>query len=151
MTDNSPNTSDPNQPSSLPWYAGGLNFECSGCGGCCIGDPGYVWVNKEEIAALAELLDMTKGEFKRAYARKEHGRRSLRERKNGDCVFFDRKIMGCTVYKARPVQCRTWPFWQSNLKSPGTWEYTCNECPGAGEGPLVPLDEIEQQRIQKRV
>ena len=53
---------------------------------------------------------------------------------------------GCTVYEDRPLQCRTWPFWQSNLKSPGTWEYTCNECPGAGKGRLVPLAKIEEYR-----
>ena len=39
--------------SSRPWYRDGLRFECSQCGDCCTGAPGYVWVNKEEIASLA--------------------------------------------------------------------------------------------------
>ncbi|MEA1949912.1 MAG: YkgJ family cysteine cluster protein [Planctomycetota bacterium] len=151
MTEKNNNKSDHDRPSNLPWYEDGLRFECAGCGGCCIGDPGYVWVNKEEIAALAELLEMTAAGFRRKYVRKEHGRRSLRELENGDCVFFDRKTMGCTVYEARPLQCRTWPFWQSNLHSPGTWEYTRGECPGAGTGPVVSFEEIELQRTQKRV
>ncbi len=154
MTDKSHNASDPNQsdqPSSLPWYENGLRFRCAGCGGCCIGDPGYVWVNKLEIAALAESLGMTAAEFRRQYVRKEHGRHSLRELESGDCVFFIRKTSGCTVYEARPLQCRTWPFWQSNLRSPGSWECTCGECPGAGKGPLVSFEEIELQRTQKRV
>ena len=38
---------------SEPWYKDGLQFECSQCGDCCTGAPGYVWVNKQEIAALA--------------------------------------------------------------------------------------------------
>ena len=46
------------------------------------------------------------------YTRKAQGRVTLRERANGDCVFWDRKA-GCTVYPARPAQCRTWPFWES--------------------------------------
>ena len=94
---------------------------------------------------------MSAAAFRRQYVRKEDGRRSLHELDDGDCVFFDRKTNGCTVYKARPLQCRTWPFWQSNLHSPGTWGYTREECPGAGKGPLVSLEEIELQRAQKRV
>ena len=154
MTDTNPKTSTSNQPdqtSNLPWYADGLRFKCTGCGGCCHGDPGYVWVNKEEIDALAAALSMTPAEFRRRYVRKEHGRRSLRELDGGDCVFFDRKTMGCTVYEARPLQCRSWPFWQSNLRSPATWEHTCEHCPGAGKGPRVTIEEIELRRTKKRV
>ena len=29
----------------------GLRFECTQCGDCCTGAPGYVWVNKAEISA----------------------------------------------------------------------------------------------------
>ena len=38
---------------SDPWYQQGLKFHCLGCGDCCTGEPGYVWVTKAEIAALA--------------------------------------------------------------------------------------------------
>ena len=37
------------------WYQDGLAFECTRCGACCTGAPGYVWVNDEEIARLAAL------------------------------------------------------------------------------------------------
>ena len=37
-----------------PWFKDGLRFECTQCGDCCTGSPGYVWVNDEEISALAE-------------------------------------------------------------------------------------------------
>ena len=154
MTDqnrNASNTNPPHPASNLPWYGEGLRFQCKGCGGCCTGDPGYVWVNKREIAELAAALKMTATEFKRRYVRTEHRKCSLRERENGDCVFFDRKTMGCTVYDARPTQCRTWPFWQSNLRRPTAWEQTCQECLGAGQGPLIPFEEIELRRTSKRV
>ena len=36
-----------------PWYKDGLKFKCTGCGDCCTGGEGYVWVNKQEIVALA--------------------------------------------------------------------------------------------------
>ena len=113
-----------------PWYADGLKFKCSGCGDCCTGAPGYVWVNKEEIAALSTEMEMNVEEFERLYVRKIGIRKSLKEFPNGDCVFFDTENRNCSVYKARPRQCKTWPFWDSNLKTPQAWEQTCEECPG---------------------
>ena len=29
---------------SPEWYRDGLRFECTRCGACCTGAPGYVWV-----------------------------------------------------------------------------------------------------------
>ena len=131
--------------SANPWYKDGLRFQCTGCGDCCTGAPGFVWVNKAEIAQLAELLELGVPEFEAEYVRKVGIRKSLVEFGNGDCVFFDNKTRKCTVYSARPRQCRTWPFWRSNLRTPETWAETCQECPGSGKGKLYSLAEIEEQ------
>ena len=133
------------------WYSDGLKFECTQCGACCAGEPGYVWVNKDEIAAIADHLKLTDDEFRDRYVRKIGVRFSLVEFPNGDCVFLDSETRGCTIYTARPIQCRTWPFWTSNLKSEATWKETCEACPGAGKGTLYQLPEIEERRKQKRV
>ncbi len=130
-----------------PWYKDGLKFTCTQCGDCCTGAPGYVWVNEEEIAALAEVVtagDVDK--FEKLYVRKVGMRRSLVEFPNGDCVFFDGEKRGCTVYTARPRQCKTWPFWDSNLKTPADWKATCESCPGSGKGKLYSIEQIEEQR-----
>src|SRR6188474_2205264 len=111
--------------SDQPWYHEGLKFRCTGCGDCCTGAPGYVWVNKEEIAAIAARVDMDVEAFESKYVRMVGVRKSLVEFPNGDCVFFDNQTRKCKVYEARPRQCRTWPFWDSNLKSPETWAATC--------------------------
>lgn len=130
-----------------PWYKDGLKFECTGCGDCCTGAPGYVWVNKEEIAGIAaEIGEDDVEEFEKKYVRRVGVRKSLVEFDNGDCVFFDTEKRNCTVYSARPRQCRTWPFWDSNLKSERAWQQTCTECPGAGTGKLYQLDHIEKTR-----
>ncbi len=130
-----------------PWYKDGLPFECSECGECCSGGPGYVWVNQEEIDALSEAVGCAgSAEFERRFVRKIGIRRSLKERRNYDCVLLDARTRKCTAYEARPRQCRTWPFWDSNLASREAWLETCVVCPGAGTGPLVQLDEIEAQR-----
>jgi len=128
-----------------PWYQDGLRFKCTACGDCCTGAPGYVWVNKAEIEALAAELGMEVAKFERKYVRQIGVRKSLKEFKNGDCVFFDGKTRKCKVYKVRPRQCRTWPFWDSNLRSPEAWAETCQACPGSGEGRLYQLAEIQEQ------
>ena len=72
-------------------------------------------------------------------------RLSLTEYANGDCVFFDKEHRRCTIYPVRPKQCRTWPFWNSNLETPEDWREVQKGCPGAGNGDFVSLDEIKRQ------
>jgi Fe-S-cluster containining protein len=128
-----------------PWFRDGLRFQCTQCGDCCTGAPGYVWVNKAEIEALAAKFLMTVEGFEAAYVRRVGGRKSLVEYPNGDCVFFDSEARKCTVYEARPRQCRTWPFWNSNIKNAKAWAETCEVCPGSGKGNLVTAEEILKQ------
>jgi Fe-S-cluster containining protein len=125
-----------------PWFKDGLKFECTQCGDCCTGAPGYVWVNNEEIAALAKSLNMADDDFEARYVRRVGTRKSLVEFDNGDCVFFDGQSRKCKVYDARPRQCRTWPFWDSNIRTPQAWKQTCQVCPGSGTGKLYSIDEV---------
>jgi len=124
-----------------PWYHDGLAFECTRCGACCTGAPGYVWVNAEEIAQLAAFRGETVEQFSRRYVRRVGMRYSLTEKPGGDCVFWDKKA-GCTVYPARPVQCQTWPFWPENIETDDDWRRVQSGCPGAGRGRLYTLEEI---------
>jgi uncharacterized protein len=127
-----------------PWYEDGLRFTCTRCGNCCTGEPGSVWVNDEEIAAIADLRGESFEEVRAMYTRTGHRGLTLREKANGDCVFYDREG-GCTVYSVRPRQCQTWPFWDSNVKTPAAWERTKLACPGAGRGELISADEITRR------
>jgi Fe-S-cluster containining protein len=129
---------------SEPWYRDGLRFRCTQCGHCCTGAPGFVWVNDAELAALAEHRGEPVAEFRDRFSRAVGEKRSLRERSNGDCVFYDR-AQGCTVYPVRPRQCRTWPFWENNVRTPDAWEQTCNVCPGSGQGELISAEEITRR------
>jgi Fe-S-cluster containining protein len=132
---------------NLPWYHEGLRFECTQCGDCCTGAPGYVWVTNEEIAAIAAVVMPEDPEkFEELYVRRVGVRKSLKEFPNGDCVFFDTEKRNCSIYSVRPKQCKTWPFWDSNLRSPATWKHTCQVCPGSGQGKLYQLGQIEEQR-----
>lgn len=126
-----------------PWYKDGLKFRCTGCGQCCTGEPGYVWVDDSEIRNLAAAVGVDVPEFLSRFVRLVGEETSLIEFPNGDCVFFDNEARSCKVYRHRPRQCRTWPFWESNIATPKAWDETCDDCPGAGDGPLVSRDQIE--------
>lgn len=128
------------------WYADGLRFKCTACGDCCTGEPGYVWLNKQEIADMAAEAGQSVEEFEEQNVRLVGVRKSLREYENGDCYLLDPETRKCTVYSSRPRQCRTWPFWDSNLKSPEAWQEACDVCPGSGKGKLYSLEQIETQR-----
>jgi Fe-S-cluster containining protein len=134
-----------------PWYRDGLRFECTQCGACCGGEPGFVWVDAAEAAALANELGIGIEVFRRDYVRQIGRDQSLIERPNGDCILLDPQTRKCTVYRARPTQCRTWPFWDSTVTKRADWQHTCEVCPGAGTGKLYTLAEIETARQRKAV
>jgi uncharacterized protein len=125
-----------------PWYRDGLAFTCTRCGNCCTGAPGYVWVSSEEIRQLAEFRGETIEEFSTRFVRRVGDCYSLIEKPGGDCIFWDKQA-GCTVYPARPIQCRTWPFWPENVEKPADWQRVQEVCPGSGHGRLYSLSEIQ--------
>jgi uncharacterized protein len=146
-----------------PWFAQGLKFTCSKCGNCCTGGPGFVWISQKEIARIAELLGMSRTQVRQKYCRKIGGRTSLKEIKHPrtggyDCIFMkeipaaegsgdaahSKRI--CTVYAARPLQCRTWPFWEGNLASPKAWQRAARICPGMNRGETFDRERIEKLR-----
>lgn len=131
-------------PEDAWWSEEGLRFTCTRCGVCCQGpEPGYVEVGKAEIERLCAHLGMDPHAFGRRYLRRIKGTKlSLTEQKNGDCVFWVRG-QGCSVYEARPDQCRTFPFWPEVVASPEAWEEQREMCPGMGTGRRYPPAKIE--------
>jgi Fe-S-cluster containining protein len=65
---------------------------------------------------------------------------SLKEKSNFDCILWKN---GCTVYGARPVQCGTFPFWESIVHSDESWKELMKDCPGIGQGRVYSRAEIE--------
>ena len=88
---------------------------CAVCGGkCCTGESGYIYVNKSEMERLADFLKIDVEELKERYLYKSGYKYSIKEREREgsfECVFYDAAQNGCIVYGARPIQCRTFPFW----------------------------------------
>ena len=135
---------------SKPWYADGLRFTCTQCGDCCRTHGDYAWVFLElgDITRLAKHLKLERREFLHRYTDSMDGVRVLKWPDDA-CTFLG-KDGGCSVYDARPQQCRTWPFWPENLKRK-TWETEIVPfCPGAGEGRLYQIGEIRKIAAGKR-
>ena len=130
-----------------PWYKEGLRFECTGCGNCCTGSPGYTWVSLAEIEAIATFLNLSVDSFAKKYLRQIGQRYSLLERPgNFDCVFL--KDQKCQIYPVRPKQCRTFPWWVQNLTSKKAWKEASKFCEGMqNRGPIVPFTTIKEQLL----
>jgi Fe-S-cluster containining protein len=133
---------------SMPWYVGGLHFECVQCGGCCSGPgEGYIWVTKPEIEIIADFLKLTVGRLRQKYLKRVGLRTTIIEhRTTKDCIFLQNKDgqRKCVIYSVRPSQCRSWPFWSSNLTSPNSWNKAAQKCPGINRGRLYSVEEIEK-------
>lgn len=130
---------------SYPLYQKGLPFGCTKCGKCCTGAAGHVWVTEDEMANMAQFLTMTMAYFKQRYIRRIGQRFALVELKsqNHSCVFYQNKL--CQVYSVRPLQCRSYPFWEENLLSEETWKQTALECEGINpDAPIVSPEVIEE-------
>ncbi len=133
------------------WYQEGLRFTCTECGNCCTGAPGYVWLTQEEIRRIAEFLEREDGWLPPETLRRVGFKYSLTEKSNGDCVFLQAEDgkRRCSIYSVRPLQCRTWPFWTSNLKTPRDWAEAADTCPGMNNGKTHTYVQIETKRTQK--
>jgi uncharacterized protein len=129
------------------WYAAGLHFECLQCGRCCAGpEQGYIWLSRPEIRLIADFLKMPVNELKRQFLRRVGFRMTILEDPHTrDCVFLQQTSQGrgCAIYDVRPAQCRSWPFWESNLAGPDTWNSTGRGCPGINHGRLHSPEEIQ--------
>ena len=99
----------------------GLGFKCICCPHCCRHDPGYVFLPSRDPRVLAK-----------------------------HCAIFDQSFVDASsVYTARPLQCRTYPFWPGILASEEDWIRKSRECPGIGIIPVHPKRRIASTLRQR--
>ncbi|MDF1808302.1 MAG: YkgJ family cysteine cluster protein [Phycisphaerales bacterium] len=132
----------------------GLRFTCTQCGNCCTGPTGFVLFTDVEAKSMAKDVGVSLESFYEKYTRDTIVGRSLNEVHidpyGFDCVFLTRDAesgkTGCSIYHSRPEQCRTWPFWRSNLIGKRAWREASEGCPGMDEGELHPPEYIRLTR-----
>lgn len=129
-----------------PWFDDGLRFKCTGCGKCCTGPSGYVFLSAADVERLAEHFHLTPQEFCKKYTRYVDGQYALLDQKGSeDCIFLEGKK--CSVYEARPTQCKTFPWWIHNLRDEKDWEEAAVRCEGINhpDAPLISSLHIQEQ------
>jgi Fe-S-cluster containining protein len=130
------------------WYSEGLQFACQGSGKCCTshGEFGFVYLSLKDRKALALFHGLSERDFRLLYCRQVDGFWALKDAgpkqaNPNDCQFL--KDKRCTVYEARPTQCRTWPFWPE-VMNPRKWKKDVEAfCPGVNKGEIKSQKEID--------
>ena len=120
---------------------GPIRFACQGCGHCCTGEPGTVYLAPGELSAIAEYLAISTADLKRTFLYPFRDGYSIKEDDRGSCLFYED---GCRIYPVRPAQCRCYPFWRKNLESLEAWKEVERECPGIGHGPFYSEEDIRR-------
>ena len=126
-------------------YKQGIKFECQGSSNCCVSrnSYGFVYLSNKDIKELSVFTKLPIEDFLKLYCEKSNGFTHLKERsKNGNCLFLKEKK--CSVYKARPTQCRTWPFWAENMNQKKWNQELSIFCPGIGMGKVITKEEIDK-------
>lgn len=90
------------------------HFKCQQSGRCCT-CPGIVYVSKNEQLAMSQSKGMPLFEFQREYVITQNGHDAIATPRFRTRCFLDADNK-CTVYEARPAQCKTYPNW------PEIWE-----------------------------
>lgn len=101
-----------------------------------------MYVSEAEVREIAALLGLSRKLFKRRYTfLDDQGYRQLSFIQDR-CIFLDERG-GCGIYRARPTQCRTFPFWPELVKD-GRWKAEARRlCEGVGQGPLHSIEDAE--------
>ena len=109
-------------------YPAGLRWGCTRCGRCCRD------TKKRERRILLLESDIRRIEAAGAEGFHEPTDQKpftgLMRMRDGACVFYT--PLGCTIYHARALLCRTYPFWVEQMDD----AYVIHvdpECPGLGE------------------
>ena len=132
------------------FYADGIKFECQMSGRCCRSRhaDGYVYLSLKDRRRIASHLGISTIKFTRRYTTKTRNQFHFKVLRP-QCAFL--KDNQCSIYEARPLQCRTWPFWPENMKRKVWMRSITRSCPGVGKGRLYSASEIDEiVKLQKK-
>ncbi len=104
-----------------------------------------MFLSERDVQRLAEHFSMSVVDFARKYTRLVNGVHALIDQQGHDCIFL--KDKQCTVYEARPVQCKTFPWWVQIVDSENAWLEAAKHCEGINhpDAPTIPTLHIQEQ------
>lgn len=128
-----------------PWFAAGLQFECTGCGSCCR-QPGFVDVSNDEAERIARYLlgdDASAGDLSPLVWQRSPDGWEIDVPTGKVCPLLDTNGR-CSVDAVKPWQCAAFPFWPDTLESPETWKEASIRCEGIGRGDVFSVVAIAE-------
>jgi uncharacterized protein len=130
-----------------------VNFKCQRCSCCCRFAPGVVFLSREDAEKIAANLELPLNDFIKKCCREiyRNGKKvvALKEKSNYDCIFWNN---GCIVYEARPVQCRTYPFWPFIVESEESWHKEAKKCMGINSADgLTFKEKLNYYSLEKNI
>lgn len=141
------------------WFGKSLAFSCTACGKCCKGRTN-VYLNGAETEAMAEALDCSLFDFYKKYTREEENKKgelliSLKTKQDNttkelSCIMLNDKNQ-CSIYNARPTQCRTYPFWPQNLVGESEWRAEASKCEGMRVSNVEDVPRGVPREVPRRV
>ncbi len=137
---------------SKQWTPKNLKFKCQGSGNCCVsrGEYGFVFLTLTDRKMMAKELGISLKRFEKQYCQVTGGNYHLIEDENRtNCIFLEDNK--CEVYKARPTQCRTWPFWPEVMNAKD-WKSDVEKfCPGVGKGKTWTPPEMKKILAEQEI
>lgn len=99
--------------------------QCSSCTNKCCSQP-YDWVflSKREIALIASTTGLEEGDF--VVQRKNPNSDLTFRTLNLPCRFLNKDTGLCSIYEARPLVCRMFPFYPEPLTGHATLLHNSN-------------------------
>lgn len=113
-----------------------FSFSCQNCGSCCRGEEGLVLLFEPDIKKILKNLKISFETFKQNFTKNYFTFLSLKEKDNKDCIFWEENenFKGCKIYRFKPYQCDSFPFWISVFLSKNSFENYKKKCPGFFKG-----------------
>ncbi|HNX68736.1 MAG TPA: YkgJ family cysteine cluster protein [Candidatus Omnitrophota bacterium] len=101
------------------------SFRCKRCGACCK-QPGFVYLTQADVDRLASFFRIDPYQFtEQSCVLLDRKHLAMKKHPDETCLFL--RPDGCSVYAARPAQCREFPLsWKT--------ERTLQYCEGMKKG-----------------
>ena len=108
-----------------------FRFTCRRSGNCCSRPAGFVRVDDDDVARIADHLGMTESGFRARYVTRDGAGQRLVDGFGTRCVFLEEgREASCSIYPVRPERCATWPYWPELRDDPAVLAEAMRLCPG---------------------
>jgi uncharacterized protein len=120
-----------------PTFSSRLRFTCTRCGACCRHVGAGVGLTGDDLARLGKTAEARRPEHP-IFA-------GALESEAGVCSQLSEN--DCTVYRARPLMCRLYPFYVG-VKADGTLQLSVDHCPGVD---LPDAELVDDGYVQREI